>query len=641
MKFSFCIKPDLYLNVTSKLPPCVLLMCSSFSFFGCQSSNTKPDVLLMTWDTVRADRLIDRPHVAPFYASLLQDGLEFTQARTVAPLTLPAHGSLMTGLFPSEHGLRDNIGFSLNSDQLTLAHNYKSNGWKTAAFVSVEVLNKRTGLNLGFDHYDDRLPQMGSGPHFPERPGDQTASATLEWILAQPKEQPIFVWVHFYDPHRPWIPSYEEAMELGDLYDAEIKATDEYAKRIFQGLQSRSETRGTVVAITSDHGESNGDHGESTHGWFTYDSTMRIPMLLWDSRKKQSSRSEEPVDLVDLHDGLVRLSQGYDLQISPRTELSHFESETPLFELGGATIQGVRKGSLMALNSPQPEVYNFIADPKQTQNIYNSKTHTDLLSLTHPPATVEDQSALDPQTQQILASLGYLSSKPQDAFAEKDPKELLELHELLMTGARKDNLSPDAILTQIDDALTRFGPHPAIEKMRAMVLAETGRNTQAIAALDQALKLDPENTLNKALRSQLIHDRQQAQKLLPAIEQTLKQKKTTSDILFDLAITQHRLEMWSEAEMNYKKALELNPSDLQARRSLSRLLRAQNRSNDAAQILKDVEDLKYEYAKVLLELGNKEDSGALLLECWQQNEPLNERERTAALTYAKELDVQD
>ena len=99
--------------------------------------------------------------------------------------------------------------------------------------------------------------------------------------------------------------------------------------------------------------------------------------------------------------------------------------------------------------------------------------------------------------------------------------------------------------------------------------------------------------------------------------------------------------MWSEAEMNYKKALELNPSDLQARRSLSRLLRAQNRSNDAAQILKDVEDLKYEYAKVLLELGNKEDSGALLLECWQQNEPLNERERTAALTYAKELDVQD
>ena len=243
-----------------------------------QTTAPRPNVLLITIDTLRADRV--GHGLTPAIDGVAAHGIRFTSARAAAPLTLPSHTSILTGLLPPQSGVRLN-GVPLVGKP-TLGRLFHDAGYRTAAFVGAYVLDRRFGLSGGFDTYDDRIPRdPAAGARLEaERRGDLVASAALEW-LARSSPQPFFAWIHFYDPHAPYQPPAEFLAKAGGRgYDGEVAFADAQVGRVLDWLKSSGEQAKTLVVIAGDHGEGLGDHGELTHGMLAYDSTLKVPLVV-------------------------------------------------------------------------------------------------------------------------------------------------------------------------------------------------------------------------------------------------------------------------------------------------------------------------------------------------------------------------
>ena len=248
------------------------------------------NLLLVSLDTVRADRLGSYHYAAaqtPRIDGLAASGLRFEQATTVVPLTLPAHSSLMTGTFPGWHGVRDNGGFYLGDDQLTLAEILRDKGFRTGGFVGSFVLDRRWGIAQGFDRYFDdfdldRFPSAAAMDMI-QRPGSDVVDRALEWLQAEPN-RPFFAWVHLYDAHTPYEapePFQSRFPRTRDgAYDAEIANVDAQVGRLLDALRADGRLDDTLVIVVADHGEMLGEHGELTHGFFIYEAATRIPLIV-------------------------------------------------------------------------------------------------------------------------------------------------------------------------------------------------------------------------------------------------------------------------------------------------------------------------------------------------------------------------
>jgi arylsulfatase A-like enzyme len=264
---------------------------------SCHSA-ISPSVVLITLDTTRADHLGaygDRRARTPNIDRLASEGVLFERAVTPAPTTLPAHASILTGLYPFAHGVRNNGAFSLGGGVPTLATVLHDAGYRTAAFVSAFVLDRRYGLARGFDVYDDRLEI--------ERRGDATAGAAAAWLSQTAREPtPFLLWVHLYDPHDPYDPPAALRQAFADRpYDGEIAAADEAVGVVLDRLSALGLAASTIVAVVGDHGESLGEHGEATHGMFVYESAVRVPMILrWPRKVAAGMRIRPLVRTVDL-----------------------------------------------------------------------------------------------------------------------------------------------------------------------------------------------------------------------------------------------------------------------------------------------------------------------------------------------------
>src|SRR5436305_8297389 len=255
-----------------------------------RSSEHPLSVLLISIDTLRADRLGSYGYKSaetPAMDALAARGLRFDQAATVTPLTLPAHTSLLTGTFPTFHGVRDNGQFYVSDDQITLAEVLKANGYRTGGFIGAFVLDRRWGIAQGFDTYYDDFDlskyELAAGIDAAQRPGRDVVDHALGW-LRQPSTDPFFAWVHLYDPHSPY-----EAPEavaerfprtLTGAYDAEVAEADIQVGRLIEGLRERGTLDRTLIVVVGDHGESLGEHQEQQHGFFIYDATTRIPLIM-------------------------------------------------------------------------------------------------------------------------------------------------------------------------------------------------------------------------------------------------------------------------------------------------------------------------------------------------------------------------
>ena len=435
-----------------------ILTAGAFAVAGCSGSRsvTRPaprHLVLVTIDTLRADRLgcYGGTQVAtPNLDRIAQEGAMAREATAHVPLTRPSHVSLLTGLLPSEHGIRDNVSPALDDRIPTLAETLRAQGFRTAAFVSSIVLSAQSGLGRGFEVYGDRFEAGGDDVRFLntlQKRGDRTLQEALAWLESQ-REERIFLWLHLYDPHDPYEPPEPYASRYaGHPYDGEVAWSDELVGRLDAALTRLGMAPQTLLVVTSDHGEGLGEHGEAGHGFFVYQSTLAVPFLVRGPGVPAGGRLEVTARSVDVFPTVMELlgvSLPADRKLAGRSlaaalrgseapveAASYAESLTPLLHFGWSDLRVLREGRWKYIQAPRPELYDLQTDPGEARDV----------SLTLPARATALRDALG----RLLEA--ERTGAAHEAGAAGVPADLLEkLGALgyLGTGAPAHSTSPGA-----------------------------------------------------------------------------------------------------------------------------------------------------------------------------------------------------
>ncbi len=397
--FEFAIWNPYNANRMKKFLPFLALA----ALCGCTHKAAHPNVLIVTFDTTRADHVgCYAPHAGytPNIDALAAEGSVFENARTTCPLTLPSHTTILTGATPLRHGLRVNDAGRLPSDVPSIAELFQTNNYETAAFVSAVVLDKRFGLDRGFDHYDDRLPDPKYGSELRENlgaamvpasiDGAETTSRFLAWLGARADDaRPWFSWVHFYDPHGPHDPHPEfRSHGATDEYSQEISYTDSLLGRIVAHLKRTGQYRNTIIVVLADHGESLGEHGELTHGMTLYDGTLHIPLVVKPSDGMEwrlPRRVKDNVSNADIaptlalgvlgvswraeeHEAAGRPFQSIAAGANGAVRKVYSETINPEVAFGWAPLAAITRDDWKYIETPRSELYDLAADPHENDN---------------------------------------------------------------------------------------------------------------------------------------------------------------------------------------------------------------------------------------------------------------------------------
>lgn len=483
------------------------------------------DLLLITLDTVRADRLGCTGYgkaETPFIDSLAATGVRFEHAIAPAPITLPSHATLFTGLDVPTHGVRNNGTFVLADEHETLAERLTSAGYLTAAFVGAYVLDARFGMGQGFEHYDDRVNPSGTGRksgHYNERSATQVTDAALRWMqaeLAEDPSRPLFTWVHYFDAHHPYEPPGEYGTRFrARPYDGEIAYMDSQIARLFEYLESAGRAERTLCVITSDHGEGLGEHSEATHSRLLYDTTLRVPLILsapslFDEAVVVRDRV---VGLVDLFPTLLNL-----LGVEVETELDgqpifaadlasdraiYVETLVPLFNHGWAPLHGLHRLGDKFISAPTPEFYDVANDPGEQRNLYSeappaaATLERELeLRLAGEGTALELRSTekgMDPEQARRLAALGYTRTfAPDGPIGVLDPKDMMPILAQMMEARSFTDGGQHAEAEERNKVVLDQNPNDAYAlETASLIFVRTGRNTEAELALQRLLKIQP------------------------------------------------------------------------------------------------------------------------------------------------------
>jgi arylsulfatase A-like enzyme/Tfp pilus assembly protein PilF len=512
----------------------------------------RPSVLLLTLDTTRADRL--EPYGArdvetPTLACLAASGVIFEHAVATTPVTAPSHASLLTGLYPPRHGVRDNSTHYLADEVPTLTERLDDAGYRTAAFVSTVILDRRYGLAQGFELYDDEIRSGTGRPEArltSERPADATSDRALAWLDGLAEDEPFFLWVHFYDPHIPYAPPLPWAERYaGRPYDGEIAFMDAQIARLLQHPRAAPDT--TIVAAVGDHGESLGEHGERTHGLLVYDATLRVPFILRLPGGPAGLRIRSPVSQVDLTptllealslvpddgpadlDGRSLLSLLGDEGSLP-TRLLFAESDVPFFAYGWSRLRSVRDGTLKLIDAPTVELYDLEQDPDELRNLA-SQRRDDVRRL---EAAVEgwigDDSAagstlaVDAETASMLRALGYTAGATARPAEEGhgNPVELMPVHdELQAVGSLLVNGRPQEAVRRVRGALEMDPDNLAGLRDLSRGLVQLGRLDEAAETAARAVAVAPWSAEAFTVAADIEHRRGDSKAALALVEKAL------------------------------------------------------------------------------------------------------------------------
>lgn len=579
----------------------------------------------MTIDTLRRDHVGaygDRKGATPALDGLAREGLRFDAATANAPLTLVSHASLLSGLLPPHHGLRNNGAGAFPAEHETLATVLSAAGFRTGAFVAAFVLDRRFGLDRGFSVYDDEIErEIGTRPALEaERRGDQVMDRALAWLGGEGSpeggaEKPFFLWVHLYDPHAPYAPPapFRERF-AADPYRGEIAFVDAQVGRLLAELERRGLAEATLVAVAADHGEGLGEHGEATHGMLIYESTLAVPLLLR-GPGLEARTVAAPVGLSDLGPTLAgllghpfpppaagRTLDGRDLSEPLRQGREpaggEVYAETHYPEIfGWSPLSMLRRRDAKYISAPKPELYDLASDPGERQNLLvqgpTSESRNPGAGFATRLAEIEAgaiQAAptpVDAESAKRLASLGYVAggnlATPRRSEGQRpDPKDRIELFQRFEAAALALRSGDAARAIPELRSLAAADPgNPTFRSRLAQALRESGRRAEAIPLLrDAALAAptDPDVWYDLAVALQGVGQGAAAQ---AAIERAIQLDDARPDPHNTLGLLLLGKGRGDEARRQFERAVEIDPRNSVALNNLGNALRSLGRTADA------------------------------------------------------------
>ncbi|MEM1245234.1 MAG: sulfatase-like hydrolase/transferase [Acidobacteriota bacterium] len=439
---------------------------------GCSPAPEEParHVVLVTVDTLRADYVdpYGDKGLTPHLAAVADSGAYVLRATTHVPLTRPAHVSLFSGLLPTLTGIRDNTSPGQPPESPLLAERLQQAGFATGAFVSAVVVGEASGLQRGFEVYDDDLEGDGSAPFLSaaQRAGAVTLARAADWLRSEVSEggdRRTFTWLHLYEPHDPYEPPTEWASKSpGDAYGGEVAYADDLVRQLDDVLVELGIREETLLVVTSDHGEGLGEHDELLHGFFAYETTLAVPLIFRGPRVAAGGQIGGPAGLVDVHPTVLEL-----LDLEPTPALSglslaeqlrgtadrsferrpqYAESLIPLLHFGWSDLRVVRGGDFKYIQAPQPELYDLANDPGETSNLAptdpeRAANFRGVLErfLDAERAVESDAASLPADLLEKLGALGYVggSAPAKTATPGADPKDKIDDFRFANDGLRR------------------------------------------------------------------------------------------------------------------------------------------------------------------------------------------------------------
>jgi arylsulfatase A-like enzyme/Tfp pilus assembly protein PilF len=595
--------------VPALLLPLMVLISGVMAQKPASRPASRPNVLLVTIDTLRPDYLHCYGYAqieTPSIDSLAAQGIRFEQAYTPVPITLPSHAVILTGTYPMMSGMHDFSGNNLNSQQATLATVLRARGYDTGAVIAAAVLDRRFGLNRGFDFYYDhfnfgRLSEANLD--FMERPANEVVDQALKW-LAKPRKAPFFLWVHLYDPHHPYNPPppfnrlYKE-----NLYAGEIAFADTQLGRLLAYLKQHAAYNHTVVVLSGDHGEGLGEHGEKTHGFFTYNSTLHVPLIIKPSVNIKFTnplikRGFSLVDLMPTVLGLLNIPippkvQGKNLAMmllhGDDMEPSPLYSETylPRIHFNWSELRGLSARNYHFIDAPKPELYDISSDPGEIHNLYVDKNAVSSEMRSQLTATVRhytvdhemaQKSTLDPQLADRLRALGYTAFAAGDESAVSDrqlpdPKDRIQVYETV-TEAIDDSQHgryQDSI-EKLKTTLPTEHDSVPIHYLLGLNYYRTKDFASSVTEFKRALELSPNYMLavfNLGLANAALGDDVEATKYL---KRTLELDPTNFGAAFDLGVTYLHQNMIPDSTEAFRRSVTINPDFAPGYKALGEML---------------------------------------------------------------------
>jgi arylsulfatase A-like enzyme len=539
--------------------------------------------VLITLDTTRADALScygRHAGVTPELDELARESLRFEQAQTVAPITLPAHASMLTGLIPPRHSVRDNGLFAVPQSASTLAERAGERGFETAAFVSAAVLSAPWGLSQGFDVYDGLVEGPSrTGQYIDSRVGFETVARAKAWLAKRDRSRPFFLWVHLFDAHAPFQPAPQYLAQVGGrhLYLAEVAQMDAAVGQLVDGLRSSGDLDRSLVVVVGDHGEMLGAHGEETHSILCYQEVLRVPLLV---RMPDGARAGtvEPrvVSVADVYPTFVQaLGLGAPGDVDGRSLLdaarpaeagAYFESYAGFLNYGWSPIVGWIAPDGKFLHGTRPELYDLRSDPQEARNLFDptapfvARAHEAITALAARPALAPDaSSAIGERQREEVRRLGYAGAG--------DPSAVVPTP-LTPTGLSdaRDSL----------DELARF--------YEAMTLGGQGKRAEAIPLMRAVVDENPGNTFALNVLAGVLNEDGAYREALEVLQRIPPERRDRLNVQDCMGHALEGLGAPLDALPHFERALELKPGDPHQIDDVARVLEKLGRAGEAAAV---------------------------------------------------------
>jgi arylsulfatase A-like enzyme/Tfp pilus assembly protein PilF len=605
----------------------LLIACFLLACVGAPAEvKSAPNVIVITIDTLRADHLGcygDKQIRTPNIDALAVEGARFERAYTPVPVTLPAHTVIFTGTYPMLSGMHDFSGNKLNATQPTLASVLRQHGYLTGAVVGSAVLDSRFGLNQGFDFYYDHFDfnrLQESNLEEMERPGNLVADAALGW-LGENRKNKFFLWMHLYDPHYPYRPPAPFSEQYKDRpYDGEIAFADAQVGRLISFLKANGLYHNTLVVLAGDHGESLGEHGEKNHGFFIYNATLHVPMIIRLPGSSSPRVVAELTSLADLMPTVLHVLkidvpsqvQGVNLLplMSPkRTQESrnlYAETFLPRLHFNWSELRAVETERYHFIDAPKPELYDLSKDPGETQNLYAEKKAVAEEMRARLTAQIGQYSAgtelaqktgLDPALMERLKSLGYagFSGGGNPTIADRflpDPKDRIQVYELISEAiAESQHGEYQSSAEKLTAALKTEPDSVPVHYLLGLDYYRMRQFPRAVEELQRVLQLSPDYALavfNLGLAYARTGDLDRA---IAHLKHALELDGTNFSAAYNLGAAYGQKQMVPEAVAAFRQTVAIAPEYPAGHRALGEMLLYQGEVDEALAELRSAAEL--------------------------------------------------